>query len=409
MTMPVAHDPKKVPDWVQALTISGLDHDTDAVFARLRAEAPLTWIPALNAWIATTWELCEEIATDAQRFVGGTSPMVDRLFGRPHILGSDGALHATLRAVIDGPLSPRSFRSRLEDHVRPVAKAALESLSGRRETELMADYFEPVSVRCVADTFGFDTIPTDQLRAWFHELAVASTNTTDANGEFINPHGFDGADRVREQVRAYLEGIAERESAEPDNGHFSHLFRSGMPEGQMRSVDELLPSFLIVFLGGVQEPGHACGTTFLALATHPEAQRQVVDDLKLLPRAISEALRWMSPNYAGGSRLVGHDMTFGGQELRKGETIWLAYGSANQDDSVFEAAGTFDLNRAQHPHLAFGAGDHRCPGSALSPQIARIALEELYTAHPDVRLDPARVPTPRGWLFRAAPDLHVVL
>jgi cytochrome P450 len=407
MTDLLAHG-RSVPGWIQALTVAELDDDTDAIFTRLRRESPLSWIPVLNAWIATTWELCDAIATDPENFKGGDSPLMDRLFGVPNIVGAEGDLHASLRAVVDQPLSPRAFRDQLESHVRPVARAALEPLRDRRGAELMADYFEPVSVRCVADVFGFDVIPTAQLRSWFHALAVASANTTDETGQFPDPHAFDTADGVRAEVRRYLESFAEQERANPDNGHFSRLFRAGLPAGRMRSPEELLPSFLIVFLGGLQEPGHACGATFLALATHPETRQQVLDDLRLLPRAIAEALRWMSPLYGGAIRIAARDLTYAGQELRQGEAIWLAYGSANHDEGVFEAGGQYSLTRTHHPNLAFGTGRHRCPGSAFAPQVARIALEELYREFPSIRLDPARPPAPKGWLFRGARELHSV-
>lgn len=70
--------------------------------------------------------------------------------------------------------------------------------------------------------------------------------------------------------------------------------------------------------------------------------------------------------------------------------------------------GQYSLTRTQHPNLAFGTGRHRCPGSAFAPQVARIALEELYREFPAIQLDPARPPAPKGWLFRGVRELHSV-
>jgi cytochrome P450 len=399
---------ERTPEWVRTLTVSEMDADTDAIFDRLRAESPLVWVPALNAWIATTWELCADIAANADDFHGGTNPMLDRLFGVPHILGAEGEVHSALRSVIDPALRPRVFKSQLEQRVRPVAAAQLGALAHKGSADLMAEYFEPVSVRCVADAFGFDSIPTDQLRRWFHTLAKASANTTDADGNFLDPRGFDEADEVRQEVRSYLTMLAVMERAEPDGEARSRLFRTGLPEGVMRDVEDLLPSLLIIFLGGLQEPGHACGTTYLALETHQEQRQQVMDDIKVLPRAIAEALRWMSPLYAGSSRIAARDLNYGGQELKEGEPIWLAYGSANHDEINFDRAAMYDLNREQRPNLAFGTGRHACPGSAFAPQVARIALEELYRLLPSVHLDPDHTPTPTGWLFRGVRELPSV-
>jgi len=93
--------------------------------------------------------------------------------------------------------------------------------------------------------------------------------------------------------------------------------------------------------------------------------------------------------------------------LHAGETVRLAYGSANHDGGQFDDPEVFDLERPAHSHLAFGVGRHSCLGSAIAPQIARVALEELFAAFPDIAIDPARPPVARGWAFLGPPELHV--
>ncbi|WP_236789588.1 cytochrome P450 [Amycolatopsis sp. GM8] len=396
-------------EWLSGLTVPELDAQTDEIFTRLRKEQPVAWVPALGAWFVSNWELCREVATNAEDFPGGTNVMEARLFGTPLILGAEGATHADLRLAVGGQFQAKSFKHRLEERIRPLAREQCAKLDAARGCELMHDYFEPVSVLSVADALGFRDLTADTLQRWFHTLALGSANITDENGEFLDPHGFDDADVVREEVRAYLTELHAGERENPTDGPVGQFFRAGLPEGEMRDVEYLLPSTLVLFLGGLQEPGHACGTTFLGLTTRPEQMRRVIENPGLLQKAIAEGLRWMSPLYGGASRTAARDLSVGGQDVKAGDHLWLIYGSANVDESEFDDGGLYDLDRERHPNLAFGIGRHSCVGSAYAPQVARIALDELFQAFPDIRLDPEQPPNPAGWLFRGARELHALL
>ncbi|WP_109524943.1 cytochrome P450 [Nocardia aurea] len=389
--------------WLHSLTPDELDRDADTIFARLRSEQPVAWIPLLNAWVATSWQHCQQIAQDAENFHGGTSPGHDRLFGQPNVLGAEGDTHRRLRSVIDPPLRPRAFRQILETSLRTVARTQLDTLDGRDHAELIAEYFEPVSVRCVADRFGFTDVPTDQLLRWFHDLAYSAAHGV------ADPNAFGPGDAAKADIRTTVTAMVERLAVTPDESAISHWMHDGMPAGRPRDIESLFPSLLIILLGGLQEPGHACGSTFLGLTTRPEQLRRVTADPSLLPKAIAEGLRWMSPLFSGAARVSVSDIEVAGAPIKRGDTVWLSYGSANRDDAEFDSPLEFDLDRPTHPHLAFGTGRHACSGSAFAPQIARIALEELFATYPGITLDPDHPVEVRGWMFRGAQQLRVRL
>ncbi|WP_413797084.1 cytochrome P450 [Streptomyces iranensis] len=387
--------------WLDNLTLAELETDADQIFSRLRKEAPIAWIPALNAWIATTWSHCREIAEDAEHFRGGTSPAHDRVFGQPNVLSAEGQTHGELRRVIDPPLRPRAFKSTLDTTVRAAVRARLDELAGRTHVDLLADYFEPVSVRCVADRFGFTHISTDRLQRWFHSLSHAA-----ARG-LVDPEAYKGGDAAAAEIREVVADMVERLRSQPDESAISHWLHDGMPGGEVRGIEHMLPSLLIILLGGLQEPGHACGSTFLGLTTRPEQLGRVVENPALLPKAVAEGLRWLSPLFSGASRVPNRDIELSGVRLRQGDTVWLCYGSANHDEAEFGRPEIYDLDRPAHGHLAFGTGRHACSGSAFAPQIARIALEELLARHPRIRLEPDHEIIVRGWMFRGATQLPV--
>ncbi|WP_317159713.1 cytochrome P450 [[Mycobacterium] appelbergii] len=384
-----------------------METNTDTVFARLRREAPLAYIPAIGAWVASTWELCMQIPS-SDGFVGGTSLVHERVFGVPHVGLTDGEQHKRLRAAIDPPLRPRGFAGRLEEQIRPLAKAQIEKIREQGSAELMADYFEPVSVRSVGDVLGFTETDDVTLRRWFHQLSSGIANLAmDENGNFANPSGFIAADTAKAEIRSMVEGLARRPAAEV-TGIVAHWLYAEDRPGQAGDLAELYPTLHVLLLGGLQEPGHACGSTFLGLNTQPDLLERVAKDKSLIGAAINEGLRWISPLYSGSSRRPPQDCVLAGQDVKAYDTVWLAYGSANRDESEFPSSEIYDIDRQAHRHLAFGRGRHTCSGAAFAPQVARIAMEELFGNFPGIRLDPVHEPEVRGWIFRGPRELRAI-
>lgn len=398
MTMFQAHPGAS---WLDDISVELLENDPYPVFARLREEAPIAWIPALDAWIASTWKDCWEIASDTENFGGTTDATTEHVFGQPNILSADGEVHGGLRAMVDPNLRPRAVNRYIDDLVRPVARRLTEQLQDRGSAELMAEYFEPISVRALGDMFGFTDVDTDALRRWFHDLSSGFANKA------LHPEGFRASDTATREIKAYLAPRIERLTSEPDDSGLSHWLHDGMPDGEVRSMDHLFPTFLVVVLGGMQEPGHGAGSILLGLLSRPEQLRRVVEDPGLVQAAVTEGLRWVAPIWTTLGRSPRHDLERSGVTLRKGDHVLLAYGSANRDGTEFPDPDVFDLDRPRHPHIAFGTGRHACAGSSFAQNVARIALEELLGAIPSVQLDPDKPSEFWGWIFRGPRQLNV--
>ena len=70
------------------------------------------------------------------------------------------------------------------------------------------------------------------------------------------------------------------------------------------------------------------------LATHPEHRHQIVNDPSIIPAAVEELLRWLTPVMAI-PRSVKADVEIGGVQLQAGDAVMLAIGAANDDESEF--------------------------------------------------------------------------
>jgi cytochrome P450 len=112
----------------------------------------------------------------------------------------------------------------------------------------------------------------------------------------------------------------------------------------------------------------------------------LLDDPSLLPKAIEEFLRWVTP-IVNFQRTVVDDTELAGTPLAAGEKLLLLYGAANRDEAVFgPTAAEFDIRRDPNPHVAFGFGTHFCLGASLARLEIKVMYEELLRRLPDIEL-----------------------
>ena len=122
------------------------------------------------------------------------------------------------------------------------------------------------------------------------------------------------------------------------------------------------------------------------LLQHSDQLRTLRDDPTLIPRAVEEMLRWVSP-IQNMMRTAAADAEVGGHRFRAGDRLLMLYPSGNRDEEVFADPFRFDVRRDPNPHVAFGGhGAHYCLGASLARLELRVMFEELLRRFPDLQL-----------------------
>ncbi|CAG7588954.1 cytochrome P450 [Rhodococcus opacus] len=394
--------------WIESITMEELDRDPNPIYDRLRREAPIAFVPAVGMHVVSSRDLCLQIAQDSETWSTVIAPSGGRTFGKGTVLAANGEQHEKIREWIDPQLRPSAVDSYVEALVRPQARSLLEGIEDLGAADIQEAYFAPISVRSVGDLMGLTEIPSETLVRWFQTLAQSYGNAeVDENGNFANPGPFEAGDQVKAEIVAAVGPMLDHWTEHPDHTLISHWLHDGTPDGQVRDRSEIYPNIYVFLLGALQEPGHVMTTTLAGLFQHPDQLERVIDDPTLIPRAVNEGARWVAPIWSAAVKVAGRDVTIGGIDLPTGTPVMLAYGSANRDESVWENAEAYEIDRPIMPHLAFGAGNHACAGTYLGTAIVRIALEELFETIPNIEPDPDRAPQFWGWTFRGPQGLHV--
>jgi cytochrome P450 len=376
-----------------SITVEALEADPFPIYARLRDEEPVCFVPAVGLHLVTRWDDVQYVATHPDVFTAevDASPLV-RTLGR-NVLTVDGADHARMRAGMDAPMRPRAVEGYAPDVIEPIARRHLDALAGSPGAELMSAYCEPVSVLALGAVMGLGDLDAETLRRWFGDLATGGANFEQ------DPEKQAVADATSAEIDARIDPLLDRLEREPDASVLAHMLAADATRAEVRS------NLKLILLGGMQEPGHALGICVWALLTHPETLERVRADRGLLRPAVEEALRWHSP-VGTQTRQVTRSVTLSGVELQPGEAIAAVLASANRDERHWPGADRYDIDR-RGAHAAFGLGAHHCAGAPLARYEMRLPLEMLLDRFPRLRLDPDHEVELSGWEFRAPTALHV--
>jgi cytochrome P450 len=118
------------------------------------------------------------------------------------------------------------------------------------------------------------------------------------------------------------------------------------------------------------------------LIENPDKRQKLIDDPSMIPVAVEEMLRLVTPVRSFG-RTATRDTVLGGKQIKKGQQVLICYSSANRDPEEFDQPDEFILDRNPN-HLSFGLGKHFCLGANLARMEMRVAFEELLRRFPDM-------------------------
>ena len=387
--------------FAESITVADLERDPYPIYARLRAEAPVAWVPAVNCWLVTRADEVEIVTTKTELFTAeAPDAPVDRSFGGRTLMTMDGPDHLELRKTLDAKFRPRVVATYIDELVRPIAEKYRNELLAKPDhrAELVTEYFEPISVLALGHVLGIGHLSADRLQEWFHGLAMGATNFEN------DPEKSAANDAAARDIEAELIPLMTKMQSEPDDSAIASMLTHGCPVGESRSIDSIMPSLKVILLGGMQEPGHGAASCLAALLMHPEQFAWLKQHPEAWDNAVHEALRWVAPIGTMQATAV-EDTELGGVTIPQGALISAVVSSACHDESLFDQPEVFDIHRERKANAAFGYGPHFCAGHQFARDLERISLEVLVEALPDMKLD-GDVEF-QGWEFRAPKSLAI--
>src|SRR5207302_8485020 len=130
----------------QTITLEDLERDPYPIYERLRAEEPVSWVPAVQLWLVTRWDDVYFVDHRPEMFTAATDPStLNRTMG-VNMLGSEGPDHRRIRSVVESPFRPREVEARTGGRLTAMADELIDGFAGHGSCDLFRPFCEPLSV-----------------------------------------------------------------------------------------------------------------------------------------------------------------------------------------------------------------------------------------------------------------------
>ena len=342
--------------------------------AALRRSSPVFYYAPSDTWAISRYDDNSFALRSPQLFSSrfGVSPdehqhperIADRTVeGSEFMMMTDPPRHTELRKMVNPGFTHRAvsaFESRLREFVGEI----LDSVPRGEPFDFYEMVARQIPIRAICEYLG---VPQEDIE-WFKETSVARTEAYDST---------DASTAAREDRlvwERYFTGLLAERSRHPKDDVVTLIAKSG--EGPEFLPTRLMFAIDLLFAGNeTTDPVMTGGLK--ALIDHPDQLDRLRADPGLMPNAVEEMLRWVTPVVCM-CRTAMEDVEVRGVTIPQGAYVTLLFIAANRDEHAWVEPERFDVGRRDAAkHLTFGNGPHACIGAGFSRLELRVLFEEM--------------------------------
>jgi cytochrome P450 family 142 subfamily A polypeptide 1 len=354
-------------------------------FAWMRANAPVYYDEPNDLWAAASYAAVKQASVDTESFsnAGGIRPKFPPL---PMMIDFDAPEHVRRRRLVSEGFTPKRVRA-LEDKLTLVCDALIDRVCERGSCDFVRDVAAPLPIIMIGDMLGVAPEDRDHLLRWSDDMLKGQGAP--------DPALMNTAMTAFVEYSEYIHPVFDDRRATHNTDDLVGVLCHAEIDGDSLDDDSLVHETLLILIGGDETTRHVISGGVEELLAHPDqVARLAADPTGLMPGAVEEMLRWVTP-IKNMARTATRDVELAGAHIRAGQELILLYPSANRDEAVFENPDTFDITRSPNPHMAFGFGAHFCLGNQLARLELKVMVERVLARMPDLHLSVDRGSLPR--------------
>ncbi|WP_051580314.1 cytochrome P450 [Pseudonocardia acaciae] len=354
-----------------------------AACAVLRRESPVHWVDGLPEynpfWVVTRRADILEIEKNHEVFHNHPRPVLvpaeedKRQAEQGMVLRTlihiDDPDHRKLRPIAADWFRPKTLRT-MQENVNALARRYVDLMAERGgECDFASDVAVHYPLQVILSLLGLPESDFPRMLKLTQEI-------------------FGGQDPERrrgetpeEQLAVVLDFFAyfqrlindRRENPTED---LASAIANARVDGEYLSDLDASSYFVIIATAGHDTTSSTIAGGLHALLRHPDQLEKLRADPSLLPGAVEEMIRWVTP-VKEFMRTATRDYDIGGVTVKEGQNVLLMYPSGNRDEAEFDDPDRFDITRTPNRHVAFGAGVHYCLGAQLAKMETQALFAEL--------------------------------
>jgi len=318
----------------------------------------------------------------------------DQLPMSEHMVTMDPPAHTRERALLMRLITSRRLKEN-EEFMYRLSDQLLDEFVADGHCEFIKAYTQPFAMLVVADLLG---VPEEDHRRFREGFGLSPSpgklGATDFAGGDLNPLSW---------LDDWFTHYVEDRRRQPRKDVLTDLALATYPDGTLPEVTNVVRTATFLFAAGQETTARLLAVALKYLAEQPELQEELRDNKALISNFIEEALRIESPVKAD-FRLTKRTTAISGVEVTAGTPVMLLNGAANRDPRRFESPDEFRADRPNsRAHMAFGRGNHTCPGGPLARAEGRVSLERILERMRDIKLSEQHHGPPGERRFRYQP------
>jgi cytochrome P450 len=392
-----------------------------AAYEVLRNEAPVYFMPQLGMYVLTRYADIEHVLRRPLLFTAGPDvtakePLIkfaearalyeQKGWPRYTALGENPPKHGCYRALVDPALSAAAIKAK-EGFIRGTIDNLIDGWIDQGEIEFIKAFAEPLPMMVIAELLGFPPMDLPQLKEWSYAWVLPFSRGLSLEQELW-------AVEKHIELQHYIHDTIQEKKRNPKDDIITRLTRIEVEDpalGRSRPLTETETIGMIdhLLIGGNETTTFALSNGLWLLFRNPQAYAELDAGRGKIKGFVEEVLRIESPTQ-GLYRFAMEDTEVGGVPIPKGAILSVRYGAGNHDPERFPDPEQPDLGRRNAGrHLAFGLGEHVCPGATLSRYEQNWAWEALLSRLSNIRPVPGKddyshVP---GMWVRALKSIHM--
>jgi len=335
-----------------------------AAFTWMRANEPVYRDHRNGLWAVTRHADLQEVERRSSVFASAHSYRAVPAEEEINMIAQDDPRHRQQRMLVQGEFTGAAVAGR-KSSIDALTTALIDELVQHSEAEIVDSLSGQLPARLTCQLLGYPETMWREVKSWSERLMRTDMRDRDPQvlSEFI--------DANMEFVQELMPIAKERAGCPADDliSKWVHARIDGEPLPPAAIVHEVG----LFISGGAETTRTAISHGLRAFADHPDQWEAMAADPTLVPGAVEEVLRWVTP-LNNMFRKVATNDHIGEQAVTAGDRVIMLYPSANRDEAVFTDPFAFDIQRNPNPHISFGFGTHLCLGT----HVARTTLAAVF-------------------------------
>jgi cytochrome P450 len=331
-------------------------------FADMRSRQPVFYNEELQMWQVFRYEDVITVLTDYNRFSSRPIMRFNGGFLRETLVSKDPPEHRKLRNLVNQAFTPRAV-AHLSDRITQITQELLDQARAKGKMDVVSDIAFPLPAKVIAEMLGVPDEDWDIFQRW------ARVDGSDPTVMRRDPARIQ---RMQQDMFTYFSGLLEDRRRSPREDLITALCNAEV-DGERLSERELVSFCMLLLFAGQETTKNLIANAILCFTDHPDTMDRLIREPALMPSAIEEVLRYLSPVWFL-FRSTRTDVELGGQHIPANQPVLAWIASANHDPDQFSEPERLDIEREPNRHVAFGHGVHFCVGAPLSRLEAKIAL-----------------------------------